>query len=341
MKKVCIIGHFAKNTNAVNGQTIKTKIIYDEVIKKFGKDEVTYIDTYNWKKKPFKMLINCISKAKKNQNIIVLPAQNGIKIFIPLFTFFKKIFSYKLHYIVIGGWLPNFINEHTTVRKQLFNVDNIYVETSTMKKKLNKYNNVIIMPNCKSLKIIKSINNTLYSEPYKLCIFSRIMVEKGIEDAIEVIKRINEEEGYIKYELDIYGQIDSKQIEWFNNLKENFPEYIQYKGIVEFCNTTNTLKKYFLLLFPTKFYTEGVPGTIIDSYAAGVPVLASKWESFHDVIIEMETGIGYEFSNIDDFYNKLKNIDVKKILSMKKNCQRRAKLYTPKNAIQVLIENLK
>ena len=57
------------------------------------------------------------------------------------------------------------------------------------------------------------------------------------------------------------------------------------------------LKNYFLLAFPTKFYTEGIPGTILDAYAAGVPVIASKWESFFDVIEEGKTGIGYEFDN--------------------------------------------
>ena len=56
----------------------------------------------------------------------------------------------------------------------------------------------------------------------------------------------------------------------------------------------NVIKGYYMLLFPTHFTTEGIPGTIIDSYAAGVPVIASKWDGFNDVIDNGVTGIGYQ-----------------------------------------------
>ena len=58
-----------------------------------------------------------------------------------------------------------------------------------------------------------------------------------------------------------------------------------------------TLKDYFALLFPTRFYTEGIPGTIIDAYAAGVPVISAEWESFSDIIDEGITGFGYAFGD--------------------------------------------
>ena len=46
----------------------------------------------------------------KCEHVVILPAQNGVKVFIPLFVFLKN-FRKKLHYIVIGGWLPNFIEK--------------------------------------------------------------------------------------------------------------------------------------------------------------------------------------------------------------------------------------
>ena len=54
----------------------------------------------------------------------------------------------------------------------------------------------------------------------------------------------------------------------------------RYCGIKDPKDSVKTLKNYFALVFPTRFYTEGIPGTIIDAYYAGVPVIASKWESF-------------------------------------------------------------
>lgn len=75
-------------------------------------------------------------------------------------------------------------------------------------------------------------------------------------------------------------------------------------------------------MFPTHFYTEGIPGTIIDAYAAGVPVISAKWESFDDVIEDYVTGIGYEFNNINDLKRKLFDIirSTGQINSLKLNC---------------------
>lgn len=98
----------------------------------------------------------------------------------------------------------------------------------------------------------------------------------------------------------IYGQIDGAQTEWFEELKQSFHSYVKYGGLVPFENSVEALKDYFALLFPTHFFTEGIPGTIIDTYAAGVPVISAMWESFLDIIENNVTSIGYKFENNDD-----------------------------------------
>ena len=153
------------------------------------------------------------------------------------------------------------------------------------------YKNYFIMPNCKNLNILKEdelVYNT--EKPYKLCTFSRVMKEKGIEDAVNAVKAVNEKYGETIYTLDIYGQVDAEQTDWFENLKNTFPDYVKYGGLVPFDKSVDVLKNYFALLFPTHYYTEGIPGTIIDAYAAGVPVISAKWENFGDIIEENITG---------------------------------------------------
>lgn len=100
------------------------------------------------------------------------------------------------------------------------------------------------------------------------------------------------------------------------------------------------MQKYFALLFPTHFYTEGIPGTIIDAYAAGVPVISAKWESFSDVVDEGVTGIGYDFDNADQFEKILLEVaqNPNVLLNMKENCIRKAKDYIPELAIQIMTE---
>ena len=214
-----------------------------------------------------------------------------------------------------------------------------------MKKALEEqeFTNVYVMPNFKDLHILEESELVYHhTEPYPLCTFSRVMKEKGIEDAVNAVKRVNEQCGRTVYTLDIYGQVDSSQTEWFENLKNQFPSYIRYGGMVSFDQSVEALKPYFALLFPTGFFTEGIPGTIIDAYAAGVPVISSEWESFSDVVDDEITGIGYTFGSFDELCTVLNNIAAKPLLiqEMKCACKKKAEKFTPEAAIQVLMDRL-
>ena len=191
-----MVGHFAEGKNLLNGQTIKTKILTSELERSLGEDEIYKIDTHGGAKVLLKMPFVLFGALKKSKNVIILPAHNGIKVIAPLLLFFNKFYHRKLHYSVIGGWLPKFLK----TRKQLTNVlkkfDSIYVETTTMKKALEEigFNNICVIPNCKDLKILSEDELSYQnSEPYKLCTFSRVVKEKGIEDAVRAVEKINAE----------------------------------------------------------------------------------------------------------------------------------------------------
>ena len=84
--KVAIIGHFALSKEYNDGQTVKVRNLYSELVKLFGEDEVFRVDTYNYKSNPTKLLKNCV-QAMKADYVLFLPAQNGVKVFVPLFCF--------------------------------------------------------------------------------------------------------------------------------------------------------------------------------------------------------------------------------------------------------------
>ena len=342
MKSVCIIGHFGHGENLLNGQTVKTKIVTKEIVKELGKKEVSCIDTHGGVKALMSAFRQALTALKYHKNIIIMPAENGLRIFAPLLVLLNLLFNRKLHYVVIGGWLPEFLKKRKKLTKALMSFDGIYVETNTMRKALEAqgFNNVYVMPNFKDLKIMKESELVYHhTEPYRLCTFSRVMKEKGIEDAVNSVKAVNEQAGRTVYTLDIYGQIDDAQTEWFDELKLNFPEYVNYRGVVSFDQSVDVLKEYFALLFPTGFFTEGIPGTIIDAYSAGVPVISAEWESFSDVVDKDVTGVGYTFGNFEELCLVLKNIasNPQIIQEMKKACIEKAKEFTPEVAIGILI----
>lgn len=342
--KVSILGHFGEGANLLNGQTVKTKIITEELQNQLGQDQVMKIDTHGGWKTLLKAPFQVFRALKNSTNVLIFPAQNGLRVFAPLLAFIKRIFKKrKIHYVVIGGWLPQFLMQRKRLSRILRKFDGIYVETNTMRSALEaqEFENVYVMPNCKKLTVL-SENELVYPSgvPYKLCTFSRVMKEKGIETAVNIIKNVNDRLGYIAYSLDIYGQVDTAQKEWFEIIKRQFPDYVRYCGCVDANRSVEVLQNYFALLFPTHFYTEGIPGTIIDAYAAGIPVISAKWESYSDVIDEGITGIGYDFDDADQFERALFEVAQKPnvLLNMKENCVRKAKDYIPESAIQIMTE---
>jgi glycosyltransferase involved in cell wall biosynthesis len=341
MKKVCVIGHFAYGKNYLDGQTVKTKIVTKELKQQLGKDEIMTIDTHGGSKKLLKLLFQLPHVMKKVENIIIMPAHNGIRFFAPLLAFFNNFFHIKLHYVVIGGWLPEFLESRKELQKSLKRFSGIYVETNTMKNNLEKlgFKNVYILPNCKELNILKE-DELIYatSKPFKLCTFSRVMKEKGIEDAVNAVEEINKQYGETIFTLDIYGQVDPSQVEWFENLKKKFSNDIKYKGLVPFDQSTNVLKEYYALLFPTYYEGEGFAGTLIDAMAAGVPVIASNWRYNKEIIHNGENGLLIE----DDLLNSLNYIfhNYKEWINLRKNCLELAKKYQPEHVIEILCQNI-
>lgn len=345
MKKVCVVGHFGFGENMLNGQTIKTKTVTTELEKQLGADQVMKIDTHGGAKALPKITVQLLRAFKNCKNIIIFPAHNGVKVFVPLCNAINKVFHRKLHYVVIGGWLPSFLKDRETLRESVSRFTGVYIETTTMQNALKRIGitNTYILKNFKDIDVLSESDlKYQHEKPYKICTFSRVMKEKGIEDIVNAVVDINTSHNEEIYQLDIYGQVDSEQGEWFEQLSCNFPSYVSYKGLVQFDKSVEVLKDYFMLVFPTKFYTEGIPGTIIDAYAAGLPVLSSKWESFSDVIDDGVTGIGYEINDYSMLADKLLEICITPEIVENKRvyCLIKANEYLPRNAISVLTNQL-
>lgn len=149
-RKIGIIGHFGGKENILDGQTIKTKILYNEL------DEATNwkiikVDTYYKKKNPIKLLVDTFKCLFNTKDIIVLLSGNGMKFYFPLLSFFVNKFHKNIYHDVIGGNLDLYVSKYPKFKNylNLFQVN--WVETEGMKKKLidQGINNCEVMPNQK------------------------------------------------------------------------------------------------------------------------------------------------------------------------------------------------
>ncbi|MEK4201685.1 glycosyltransferase family 4 protein [Cytobacillus sp. FSL K6-0265] len=345
MHRVGICGHFGEGKDFYDGQTVKTKTLTEELQNLFGTDEVTYMDTYNWKGNPFALLLRCISIFKNSKSVIMLPAQNGLKIFIPLFIILNRIFKRRIYYVVIGGWLPDYLDNQRKYLNGLKNFDCIFVETLSMSNKLQKLglNNVSVMPNFKKISILSKSELSMVSEkPFKLCTFSRVLKEKGIEDAINAVIKINSSAGREVYVLDIYGQIAPDYEDTFHEIMTASPDYINYKGVIPYNKVVDILKDYYLMLFPTYYIGEGFAGTILDAFASGLPVVASDWRYNSELIQDGKTGRIIPCKNVEKLAETLLYYmeNQEEIKYMREKCIDEAYKYTPENAIEYLYKCL-
>ena len=337
--KICLVGAFDFINKPTGGQPVKSRELYFALSEKYGKSNITFVDTYGWKKKPISMLRKLNKKALEADILIMLPAHNGVVVFSFLLNYYKRIHGKKIFYDVIGGWLAEKTNNSNVLRQRIKNFDGIWVETTSMKEALIEqgFNNVDVVPNFKNIKCLNQDELTIHFEkPFKVCTFSRVNEQKGIVDAIKAVKQINSTMGEQVLTLDIYGQIDADFEVKFQNLLAENNQVVNYLGIVSPDDSVNVLRNYYLLLFPTRYFTEGIPGTLIDAYASGVPVISSYWKNSLDIFKNHVTGLGFEFGNYEAFYKTLKHAveNEKEIIEMKFKCIVESKRYTRETVIE-------
>lgn len=341
-KKIGIIGHFGGKENILDGQTIKTKILYNEL------DEATNwkiikVDTYYKKKNPIKLLFDTFKCLFSTKDIIVLLSGNGMRFYFPLLSFFSRKFDTRVYHDVIGGNLDLYVSKYPRFEEYLNSFQVNWVETDGMKKRLEKQKieNCEVMPNFKRLPIVSNdVTKMNFSEPYCFCIFSRVMKEKGIEEAIKTIEEINEEAGRTVCKLDIYGRIDDGYVKRFDEILQRVTSAICYKGMVPYDKSVDAIKDYYALLFPTYWNGEGFPGTILDAFSAGIPVVATDWNCNGEIVDDGINGILYpneEIKTLKEAIQFLMN-NVRIVGIMKENCIESAKKFQPDKYIKNIID---
>lgn len=346
MKKIAVCGHFGGNSPKLDGQTIRTRTIMEGIVQTYGAHAVHKIDTCGMKNQLllFFRLLYAVSQCSC---LLILPAQNALKIEAPFLSLLTHIFHCKIHYVAIGGWLPDYLNKHRWTRRALYSFHGIYVQLESMRQRLMEmnYKRVYVLPNFRffSDSLLLSEKNELFEQPYRFVIFSRVTKEKGIEDAVKTVIRLNTEKGEHYSTLDIYGEINPEQKDWFDALMNSSPNYITYKGcVVPYQKSVDVLRNYHIMLFPTYYDGEGFAGSVLDAYAAGLPVVASDWKYNAEVVKDGETGFLFEPRNLDDFFEKICKLTSDPNLwnVIRTNCLRDSLKYKPETVMKILVDQL-
>lgn len=336
--RIFILGYFGNVNNQLDGQTVKTRNIYNILSNKY---QVDYFDTQILKYNKFSFF-SIFKKIMMADKIVFMGGQRNLRLFFPLLFIISKLLNKKLLYVVIGGWLSEFLLKRTFFSLILKNIDNILVETNFLLRELDTmgFNNIGIIPNFRIVPEVRDLCiNKTESSDFKMVFMARIVEEKGIYLIFEFVERyIKNKTNYKKNIIvDFYGPISDKDKTKFMNLIQKYSKYVSYKDILEPDHIYKVLPQYDLLLLPTFYPGEGFPGTIIDAYLCALPVISTKWKQIPEFVDHEKTGFLIEYSaDMLEFYiNKLVN-DNDLLTVMRKNAYIKSKLYSSEQGLKIL-----
>ena len=117
------------------------------------------------------------------------------------------------------------------------------------------------------------------------CVFvGQVKKEKGVFDIIGAFK------GRDELRCDFYGGIVNRDRDSFlAEIAES--ENLCYRGVVAPEEVCDVMGRYDALLLPTYHGGEGYPSVILEAFAAGVPVVTTRWRSIPDIVENDVRGI--------------------------------------------------
>ena len=119
---------------------------------------------------------------------------------------------------------------------------------------------------------------------------------KGIREIIQASERFEE---YIR--VDIYGPL-------FDDLEQNIfagCKIVKYYGVLDPEDVVPTLKRYDMLLLPTKALTEGYPGAVLEGYSAGLPIITTRCGGIPE-IVDMQSGLFVSAGDSEALFSAMK-----------------------------------
>lgn len=336
-------GQFGDGGKIADGQAVRTTIITEELKIRYGSENILVINTNNWKKHPVNFLFNTVKLVALCKKVVIFPADNGFKVGVPILHILNLFFKKELYDVVIGGYLPALLREKAIYLKMLKKYKALFVQTKNLKNDLENLglDNIHILSNLKKLNTVKAQDIAVNNERnIKVCTLSRVTQTKGIEYAIDAVKKANSFLGANYIHLDIYGIIAPEYEDEFYNLAKENKDIVSYGGVLDYDKTADTLKSYFAMLFPTYYYGEGFPGNVIDAYNAGIPIIATDWLYIKDVVVDGKNGILVPIKDSDALCDALLNLynDREKAKEIALNNIKSAESYTPDEVLAEFYE---
>ena len=282
-------------TNQLDGQTVKTRDVYRLAKEQLTDYDVEYFDTQSLQKSKL-LLFKMFFRVMCCKELFYLPAHNNLKVFFPIIFLLSKLFRFNIHYFVVGGWLREYLTNLPIHRFMLGRIKGIHAETQRLKKELEEYyefKNVDIFPN---FRFFDFNPKPTESKKLRIVFMARIMKQKGLDWIFCLADYIVENGLQEKVSITFFGQEADEDKEYFEGKVKQY-DFVEYCGHLQPELIHETLSQYDVMLLPTHFYTEGLPGSVVDAYISGIPVIVTEWKHSHEFVDDGKSGFIVSFED--------------------------------------------
>lgn len=290
--RLALIGNLGVAPEVHDGQTVRTRLVRDQLTRRLGAASVDVVNTAHLQKRPVASLRQIVDAFRLADVVVVMPGERGLMVLTPLFCTLGRHWRRPIHYLVVGGWLPRYLRNRPLLRGMVATFDGLHVQSHRMVEELTAlgFSRVFLLPNFRDFLSPLSAGSDENHSPLRLVFLSRLIPEKGVSLAVDAVRAINAGAESRRVDLDIYGPLRDADRSWFDGLSLREEEGLRYRGPVAAAEVIETLAAYDALLFPTWYSGEGFPGVVVEAYAAGIPVLASDWQDNAEVVANGRTG---------------------------------------------------
>ena len=240
--------------------------------------------------------------------------------------------------VVMGGTAARDIAADPQYRKWVAQYKKIYVETEGMRSTLAEagLTNAALYPNGRFIpkQTLPCRENT--DRPLRCLCFSQVSREKGADIALDAVKALPQ------VELDLYGHVVPEYEADFRAALSACPNAV-YQGIFkgEPEELYALLNQYDVLLFPTRFAIEGVPGVLVEAKIAGITSIVSDM-SYNAELVKEDEGLVLEKNDAAHMAQAICRLDGDRelLLRLKQGSQRSASRFYIEHYIGQLLQQL-
>lgn len=255
-------------------------------------------------------------KEIKNNSLVFLNPSLGFNSFFRDGFFAKQLISKNIPFIVFfHGWNLDFESKVTKKYQSFFlnsfgKAKKIFVLSKDFKNKLEEwgYKGEIIIETTnidstllKDFNFEEKLDDINKTQSLKILFLARMLKEKGIFETIESFNNLSD-----NYNIELFIAGDGEDLSEVKKISKNNPK-IHVLGRVEGQEKIDLFSKSHIYAFPT-FYGEGLPTSILEAMAFGMPVITTNMGGLKEFFKNEEMGYLIKPKNIKELTNGLEKL---------------------------------